>query len=580
MKSTTKTNSYRGEKRKMKNLLPQNRIRTKIMFGFSIVILLVLGLSVYSFISINKMNYDMENVMNEQLPLLLADENIEKNLISRVSAAQNYLIFGDKKYKEQFDQYTEESKEFQELILHLNDTEEIRELIDKTVSWRELVIEVFNLYDQGNEEEAINFLTTQVTPLTVELKEGYRKMATSREEIINNTGIESIASGNSTILIVTIISILVLVLGTAIGFITSQKISKPIIQVMKRMKLLAAGDLSKEPLQTKSQDEVGQLVLATNEAMNNTRDLLSQINVVSETVTSQSEELTQSANEVKAGSEQIAVTMQEMASGSESLAESSSTLASTMDNFSSKMQEANSNGESVYESSNKVLKLTEEGSQLMEVSVQQMATIDQIVQESVQKVKGLDTQSQNISKLVSVIQDIAAQTNLLALNAAIEAARAGEHGRGFAVVADEVRKLAEQVSVSVSDITGIVSSIQNESTIVAESLQIGYEEVAKGTTQIKTTGETFNAIDKAITDMVSNIQTITMNLTTMSNDTSEMSATIQEIASISEESAAGVEQTSASTEQTSSTMEEVARSSEGLSKIAEELNGLVRRFNV
>lgn len=564
----------------MKNLLPQNSVRTKIMFGFSIVILLVLALSVYSFISINKMNRNMENVMNEQLPLLVADENIEMNLTSRISAVQNYLIFGDNKYKEQFEQYTEESKELQERVLELNDSEEIRGLIDKTVKWRELIIEVMNLYDQGNEEEAIDFLTTQVVPLSVELKEGYGKMATTREEIINNTGKESIASGNSTILIVTIVSILVLVLGTVIGFITSQKIAKPIKQVMDRMNLIASGDLSKEPLHTKLQDEVGQLVKATNEAMKNTRELLSQINVVSETVTSQSEELTQSSNEVKAGAEQVAVTMQEMASGAETLAESSSTLASTMESFSSKMQEANSNGEQIYNSSNTVQKMTEEGSQLMELSVKQMAAIDLIVQESVQKVKGLDKQSQDISKLISVIKDIADQTNLLALNAAIEAARAGEHGRGFAVVADEVRKLAEQVSVSVSDITEIVTSIQKESAIVADSLQVGYEEVAKGTSQIKTTGETFGAIDQAITEMVSNIQTITANLATMSNDSQEMSATIQEIASISEESAAGAEQTSASTEQTSTTMEEVARSSEDLSKVAEELNSLVRSFRL
>src|SRR5690606_30819113 len=102
---------------------------------------------------------------------------------------------------------------------------------------------------------------------------------------------------------------------------------------------------------------------------------------------------------------------------------------------------------------------------------------DQIVQDAVRKVEGLDEQTQQISKLVSVIQDVAEQTNLLALNASIEAARAGEHGRGFAVVADEVRKLAEQVSASIADITGIVTNIQSESNTVSKSLQEGYKEV-------------------------------------------------------------------------------------------------------
>ena len=200
---------------------------------------------------------------------------------------------------------------------------------------------------------------------------------------------------------------------------------------------------------------------------------------------------------MNAGSQQIASTMQELAAGTESEAKTASELASIMGLFSTSVQEANANGENIQKSSNEVFQMTSEGSQLMKSSNEQMVKIDQIVQESVQKVQGLDVKSQEISKLVSVIQEIADQTNLLALNAAIEAARAGEHGRGFAVVADEVRKLAEQVSTSVADITEIVTGIQNESSLVAESLQDGYKEVKQGTTQIKTTQETFAGINSA-----------------------------------------------------------------------------------
>ena len=135
-------------------------------------------------------------------------------------------------------------------------------------------------------------------------------------------------------------------------------------------------------------------------------------------------------------------------------------------------------------------------------SVDQMDKIYDLVKDSVQKVMGLDHQSKEIANLVVVIQKIADQTNLLALNAAIEAARAGENGRGFAVVADEVRKLAEQVAQSIGGITGIVNNIQNECTNLVESLTKGYEQVEKGSNQIKMTGESFENINRSVGEMM------------------------------------------------------------------------------
>nr|WP_089740251.1 methyl-accepting chemotaxis protein [Gracilibacillus ureilyticus] len=370
-----------------------------------------------------------------------------------------------------------------------------------------------------------------------------------------------------------IVSVILLVLITKI-------ISGNLKRVVEVSNKIAGGDLRGDNLTYTGKDEIGQLSLAMNTMSDNLRKIILQVSTVSDTVSAQSEELNQSSNEVRTGTEQIATTMQELASGSETQANHASDVSAKMGNFSKKVNEANQNGNKIESVSSTVLSMTEEGRGMMGTSVEQMGRVHSIVKDAVEKVRGLDGQTQEISKLVSVIKDIAEQTNLLALNAAIESARAGEHGKGFAVVADEVRKLAEQVATSVTDITTIVSNIQKESSDVTHSLEDGYNEVEQGSTQIEQTGETFSKINIAVNDMVASIQTVTNNLADITKSSEEINIAVEEIASISEESAAGVEQTSASAQQASSSMEEISSNSNELAKLAEELNGLIRQFKI
>ncbi len=410
---------------------------------------------------------------------------------------------------------------------------------------------------------------------------GFVKNETTDWIIGGTVYLEDFQKQAKSILVPIVISlVIVMIISVIISFISTRRITRPINMVMRRMKSIANGDLSNEPLTIRSQDEIGQLVQATNNMNNSMRTLVNQITNVSETVSSQSEELTQSANEVSVGSEQISTTMEELATGSETQANSTSDLSAVMSQFTDKVDVAHTNGERIHQSTGEVIEITGEGSQLMDASKMQMQKIDHIVHEAVEKVQGLDQHSQKISNLVSVIKDIADQTNLLALNAAIEAARAGEHGAGFAVVADEVRKLAEQVADSVTDITGIVTNIQLESSDVAASLEKGYLEVEEGTSQIEATGDKFNGINEAITQMVNSISSVSDNLAHIAKDSQTMNRSIEEIAAISEESAAGIEQTSASSQQTSASMEEVVGSSKDLATLAEDLNALVRTFTL
>lgn len=554
-------------------------IKSKLLAAFSLVIVLVLLLGIYNISVVLKSNRDAEQIVQKELPLLIANEQMALTMANRISTARGYVLFGGD-YKDRFNAYTEQGKEYEAVIRGIRDTEEFDQLIEETIAWRTLIdTDVFQEYDKGNKEVAMRNLNTY-TEQVREIMAGYEKMAKDSETTINEIEQSIIDGGELTFRTVIIVTVLVILLSTAAALMTAISISKPIKIVTDRLNKIAKGDLTGEALDIQSKDEAGQLVRATNELIDNNRQLLNEINVVSKTVTGQSEELIQSATEVKAATYQIATTMYELASGSESQARHASDLSEVMESFTVKVEEANEKGENIQQSSEEVLKMTAEGGRLMAASNEQMVKIDQIVQEAVQKIRGLDVQTQEISKLVEVTKGIADQTNLLALNAAIEAARAGEHGKGFAVVAEEVKKLAEQVSFSVTDITSIVGSIQQESSSVAESLLVGYEEVEKGTEQIQRTNKTFTSINHAITAMAEHIQIVSENLADIAANSQEMNGSIEEIAAITEEAVAGVEQTSASSQQTSGSMEEVAGSAEQLAKLAEELNGLILRYKL
>lgn len=406
------------------------------------------------------------------------------------------------------------------------------------------------------------------------------QLALAKGEESQKNGIKALEVAEITFIVSIIFGLVLLIIVIIISILIPRNIARPINKLRKRMDLIANGELSHEPLVTNSLDEIGMLVHATNRVNENLRDILTKISEVSNTLSNQSGSLTKTSNEVNDGSNQIAITMQELANGSETQAGISSDLSTAMVSFSNKIKEANVKGESVYASSHHVIDLTAEGSKLMSSSITQMGNIDTIVKDAVQKVIGLDKQSKEISKLIAVIKDIAEQTNLLALNAAIEAARAGEQGKGFAVVADEVRKLAEQVSISVVDITQIVSNIQNETNDVTNSLQGGYKEVEKGKEQIVTTGNTFEQIDRSLSEVAKGIKYISQNLGNLAENSDIINKSIEEIAAVSEESAAGIEETAASVEQSSHSMQQVASSANHLTVIADDLKKLIQRFRL
>ncbi|MFD2215468.1 methyl-accepting chemotaxis protein [Metabacillus endolithicus] len=559
------------------------KVTGKLIISYLIIAFILIGVGSFATFGLSKLNNNGKDMYEDRLipinhlaNLIGFAEETMVVMLSSVLTEDSSMIGTANEYMAEVDTILKDYGNRQ------MDTQEVEIFETVNIEWNKfktLTNENINLIKEGQFEEAeigINKATTPFYNVSANLE----KLAMLNEELAKKLQEQNQVNYEKTSLSIIISSIIAVILAILIGLFMGRGIGGPLRYISNQMKKISEGNLTGKEMMLKRKDEIGQVAYSLDMMKNNLKTIIKDVSAASENLSNQSEELTQSSHEVTEGSNQIAMTMQELSDGSESQANHTGDLSQVMDSFISKLQDANINGKDIHQSTNDVLFMTTEGSKLMKNSVEQMGIIDHVVMNAVKNVKGLDIQTQEITKLVNVIKDIAEQTNLLALNAAIEAARAGEHGKGFAVVADEVRKLAEQVSSSVMDITAIVQEIQKESSGVVDSLQEGYGEVKKGTAQITKTGETFQNISYAVNEMISKIKTITINLEDISQDGQMMNASIQEIASVSEESAAGIEQTAATIDLARSSMEEVAQSSSYLAKLAEELNGLVLKFKV
>ncbi|WP_274308832.1 methyl-accepting chemotaxis protein [Solibacillus daqui] len=555
-------------------------IRMNILFAFSIVIIIVAAYSTYNFIHTSTSANQTDLIVNEELQLLTIDNDIAQTMALRIAAVRGYVLSGKPEYKTVFTENMELASEQGAKLREITSSDTYEKYHKMEEEWNTYIqTSVFSVYDAGDTELAIKNLVAMDSTAT-EIRLGFKDLATNRTEKINSTGQTMIDSNETAKWVTVILGLLTVILSILIASISATKISKSVVTVTTRMKNIAQGDFSEPLLEVRTKDEIAQLTEATNTVVKTMNRMLKDIQVTSNEVAAHSEDLTQSAVEVKSGTEQVSTTVAEIASGTESQASNAADVASTMSDFSTKMSDVNKRNKQIQGASSNVLALTSEGQSLMNASTQQMTTIDTIVKDAVIKVEQLGKETQEISQIVQVIHAIADQTNLLSLNAAIEAARAGEHGKGFAVVADEVRKLADQVTYSVGGITTIVERILTGSNLVMTSLESGYKEVERGTSQIAMTGDTFTKISHALNEMSLHISDMSSKLEDVVANTATINHAVDEIAAVSQQSAAGIEETSATVEQVTGSMDEISSSAATLAHMAENLNANVRQFKL
>ena len=387
---------------------------------------------------------------------------------------------------------------------------------------------------------------------------------------------------SNTITILGIVFILaLLIMGTIIYFI-ADNISKPLVTLSQKMALAEKGDLSVniDYNENIKGDEINQIKSSFNKMINGFKNIIKQIAETSDQLAASSQELSASSEEISASAQQVGSAIQEVASGSQ---EQSAQVEQTKDNIDDLVDQIDQIEIRTKEmdlSADNVIENIESGNKSVQSSIIQVSEVKNQSNTVSKKIDELGDISEKINDIVDLISGIAAQTNLLALNAAIEAARAGEAGRGFSVVADEIRDLAEESSSATEKIAQLIDKIQVGVKETINQMKRTEKAVDNGVNTIKDTEDTFNKIYKTSSELRELIKEISNSAITMNENSKIVKGTVNEIASVSHEVSSNAEEVAASSQEQSASTEEIVSTSEALADMAQSLSQKVALFKI
>lgn len=369
------------------------------------------------------------------------------------------------------------------------------------------------------------------------------------------------------------------VLFGALAVLLVWVITKPLQELAGAAAKISVGDLTIRA-KVRSRDEIGRLGDSFNAMADSLRTLLGQISEVSMQVAASSQQLTASAEQTTRATEQIAGSVQEVATGAESQVRSVELGFGSIRGMAQGMDRILSGSQEVRKSSEEASVCSGEGSETMSEAVGRMDSIAAQVHDLDKVIRLLDERSAAIGEIAEVMTGIAQQTNILSINAAIEASRAGEQGRGFAVVAHEVKKLAEQSRQSAEEIREMIGLIQTETVSAVRVTDAVVNGVSEGSASIRRAGDLFETIKTGLYQVASQAKSMNEAVLTISEESGHAVTAMEQVSQATDRTAEHSQSVSAAAEEQLAAMEEIASSSAALAKMAEEMQGLIGRFKV
>jgi methyl-accepting chemotaxis protein len=532
------------------------RIGTKLMTSFSLVAVIAAIVGLFGFNGINKVKEAKDGIYMEHLLPISELGDIGQNVLTirgHVLAASNAPTPAMKeKYTTQAESIAKDVdglvEKFGKNKMTKEEQSSYNQLKENWGKYHPIVTQACEYIAHGKSDAALALIygpgLQPVTDTRAALKALVLSSQQASEET-NKASDEAIATTLTSMILILCVGV---VIAIALGVFISKIISKPVNDVIAN---IDNADLNSQ-FNSDRQDEIGGLQRSFDKFVTSIKDTLLQV--------------AEASSAVASASSQISSSTEEMAAGAQEQTSQAGEVASAVEEMTKTIVENSRNASSTADTAKQARMSAEEGGKIVEETVTGMKRIAEVVNKSAVTVKALGHSSDQIGEIIGVIDDIADQTNLLALNAAIEAARAGEQGRGFAVVADEVRKLAERTTKATKEIADMIKKIQSETIGAVSSMEEGTKEVDSGIKLADKAGSSLNEIvttSQKVMDMVTQIAAASEE---QSSASEQISKNVEAISSVTSESAQGTQQ--------------IARAAEDLNRLTENLQQLVGKFNL